>query len=170
MLKSSIVAALVFAATGASAATATSNLSVTATVAANCTISTAPVAFGSAYDTVAGTAVNATGTVTIACTKNATSTISLGLGANASGSTRRMKDAGTTFLSYELYQQPTTVPGTACNYTGAQIWGTVGAAIYTPAAAPSTTARAYNVCGQITGGQDVPAATYSDTVLATVTF
>ena len=55
------------------AGSATANLNVSASVAAVCTISTAPVAFG-AYDPVvanAATDLNGTGTVTVACTKGA---------------------------------------------------------------------------------------------------
>lgn len=170
-LKTSLSAVLLAYAGLASAGSATANLSVTATVSANCTIATAPVAFGSAYDAVAGTAVNATGSVSIACTKGSAPSVTLGLGANASGSTRRMSDGTTNYLTYELYQQPsTTVPGTACNYTAPTVWGTAGANVFTPSVSPGKAARTYNVCGQIPGNQDVQAAVYSDVVVATINF
>jgi spore coat protein U domain-containing protein, fimbrial subunit CupE1/2/3/6 len=92
--------------TKAMAASATANLGVSATVTNNCTISTAALAFGS-YDPVVANAssnLDGTGTVVVACTKGATATIGLGLGGNASGSTRRMGDGGTNYLTYELYQ------------------------------------------------------------------
>src|SRR2546426_5364633 len=85
------------------AGTATSNLSVTASVSANCTISTTPVAFG-AYDPIganAAAALNGTGSVSVTCTSGASTTVTLGQGSNAdTGSTaavplRRLKDAGT---------------------------------------------------------------------------
>ena len=170
MLKASLAATILACAGAAAAGSATDSLNVTATVNANCTITTTPVAFGTAYDTVAGTAVNATGSVSIACTKGAGPSVTLGLGANATGSTRRMSDGGTNYLTYELYQQPTTVPGAACIYTTPTVWGTAGANIFTPTAAPSKAARSYNVCGQIAASQDVPAASYTDVVLATVNF
>lgn len=146
----------------ASAATATANLGVSATVTNNCTISTSPVAFGS-YDPVvthASTDLDGSGTVTVACTKGATSTVGLGLGSNASGSTRRMTDGATNYLSYELYQDAgrTTV------------WGNAGAGLYNPGAAPSKTARNFTVYGRVTSNQDVPAGSYNDTVVATVNF
>ena len=65
----------------------------------NCTISTAALAFGS-YDPVvtnAATNLDGTGTVTVACTKGLTATVGLGLGSNASGSTRRMGDGASNF-------------------------------------------------------------------------
>ncbi len=171
-LKTSLSAVLLAYAGVASAGSATANLSVTATVSANCTIATAPVAFGSAYDAVAGTAVNATGSVSIACTKGSAPSVTLGLGANASGSTRRMNDGtATNYLTYELYQQPsTTVPSTACNYTAPTVWGTTGANVFTPSVSPGKASRTYNVCGQILGNQDVAAAVYSDVVVATINF
>lgn len=148
------------------AGTATSSLSVTATVTANCTISTAPVAFGN-YDPVvanATSALNGTGTITVTCTSGDATNITLGQGADAdSGSTdaaplRRMKDAGTDVLSYALYQDSarTTVWGntlaTGVNETGTGV------------------AQNVTVYGAVAAGQNVPAGSYSDTVVATVTF
>jgi len=146
----------------ASAATATENLGVSATVANNCTISTSAVAFG-AYDPVGAHAsanLDGTGTVTVACTKGASATIGLGLGANASGSTRRMTDGSSNYLTYELYQDAgrTTV------------WSDSGSGLLSPAAAPSVAARNFTVYGRVASSQDVPAGTYSDTVVATVNF
>jgi spore coat protein U-like protein len=146
----------------ASAATATANLSVSATVTNNCTISTAAVAFGS-YDPVVAHAsvdLDGTGTVVVACTKGAVATVGLGLGSNASGSTRRMTDGASEFLTYELYQDAgrTTV------------WGNAGAGLYSPGAAPSKTARNFTVYGRVAANQDVVAGNYSDTVVATVNF
>src|SRR5688500_9310784 len=118
------------------AQTATSTLSVTASVAQRCAISTTPVAFGSYFPvsthSAAGVDLNGTGTGSVTCTKNSTAvTITLGLGANASGSTRRMADAPpiADFLTYELYHPSATTPAAACTFPGAQVWGTTLAAI-----------------------------------------
>src|SRR6267378_5368864 len=91
------------------AGSATTSLSVTATVAQNCAISTSAVAFG-AYDPVsthssAGIDLNGTGAVSVTCTKNSTGVnITLGLGSNALGSVRRLL-GGTSadLLTYILY-------------------------------------------------------------------
>src|SRR6266849_6295257 len=91
---------------GLIAASWSASLGVTASVANNCTISTLPLAFGS-YDPVvanASTALDGTGTVTIACTKGATTTIGLGLGSNASCSATRLTDGSGNYLTYEAYQ------------------------------------------------------------------
>jgi spore coat protein U-like protein len=151
----------------AHAGTATSNLGVSASVAANCTIATDPVAFG-AYDPVsanAAAALNGTGTVTVACTSGSASTATLGQGANAdTGSTdavplRRMKEASTTnYLSYALYQDSarTTVWGNTAG-TGVAHTGT-------------GSATAITVYGAVAANQNVPAGSYSDIVVATVSF
>jgi spore coat protein U-like protein len=145
-----------------SAGSATTALAVSGTVINNCTISTAAVSFGPYDPVVANDTANldGTGTVTIACTKGTTATITLGTGQNVSGSTRRMKDAGTNFLSYEIYLDSgrTTV------------WGTTGSNILTPAAAPSRVGRNFTAYGRIPAGQDVPSGSYTDSIQATVNF
>jgi spore coat protein U-like protein len=145
-----------------SAQSATANLAISATVTINCTITTAPVAFGS-YDPVvahASASLDATGTVTVECTKGATSTIGLGLGSNASGSTRRMSAGAGDFLTYELYQ----------NAPRTTVWGNSGAGLLATGAAPSKAARSFTVYGRVAGNQDVSAGSYADTVVATVNF
>jgi spore coat protein U-like protein len=145
------------------AGSASAALSVSASVANNCTISTLPVAFGSYDPVVANAAANldSTGTVTVACTKGATTTIGLNLGSNASGSTRRLTDGASNYLNYELYQD-----------TGrTTVWGNSGAGLLTPVAAPSKVARNFTVYGRLFSNQDVPAAvSYADSVTATVNF
>ena len=148
------------------AATQTANLPVTATVSANCAISTSAVAFG-AYDPAvvnASAALDGTGSVLVTCTSGASTTVTLGQGANAdTGSTtavplRRMKDGGTNYLAYFLYSDSgrTTV------------WGDTGG---TGLAHTGTGSQAsLTVYGRVTAGQNVPTGNYSDTVVATVTF
>ena len=146
----------------ARAATATANLTVTATVTNNCTISTTPVAFGS-YDPVvanASTDLDSTGTVTVTCTKGAAATVGLDLGSNAAGSTRQLKDGCTNVLAYELFQDAGR----------SQVWGDAGTDLLSAGAAPSKAPRSFTVYGRVTAGQDVPAGNYTDTVVATVNF
>jgi spore coat protein U-like protein len=120
------------------------------------------VAFG-AYDPVVANASNnldATGTVTVACTKGAPATIGLGLGSNASGATRRMSAGGSDFLTYELYQ----------NAPRTTVWGNSGGGLLSTGAAPSKAARNFTVFGRVPSNQDIAAGNYTDTVVATVNF
>jgi spore coat protein U-like protein len=158
----------------ARAGTANADLVVTASVAANCAISTTPLAFG-AYDPVVANATannNATGTVTVACTKGATGlSIGIGNGNNFLSGTRRMAGGG-DFLSYSIFRPPNNTPGTACSFPGTLAWGTaIGTNTLGLTNSTSKVARTYNVCGTIPAGQDVAvAATYTDTVVATINF
>src|SRR5690606_3039228 len=96
-----IAGTLIAAGSRAGAATTTENLGVGASVAVKCTITTTAIDFG-AYDPIvdhASVALDAEGTVTVACTKNGTANIGLGTGLHGA---RQMSD-GTNTLSYELY-------------------------------------------------------------------
>lgn len=154
-----VSAALAVTASSARAQTATATIAVTATVVPSCTIAGAPVAFGN-YDPVvtnAAAALNASGTVTVTCTRGTTYSVGLGAGNSTSGS-RAMRHATLTDeLPYQLYQDAarTTVWTDA-----AMISGT----------ATSTAAVSYPVYGSIPSGQDVPTGDYADAVIATVNF
>lgn len=143
----------------------TANLAVSATVAANCSITTTALTFGS-YDPIVTNASadrDATGAVNITCTQDAPVQITLSQGANAdTGSTgadplRRMTD-GTDFLSYDLYS----------NAGRTTIWGDD-----TTVDVESTgtgVEEVHTVYGRIPGGQNASVGSYSDTVVATVIF
>jgi spore coat protein U-like protein len=138
--------------------TQSTSLTVSAVVVKNCTITTAPVAFGN-YDAVAANAttpLDGIGTVTVACTKGAPAKVGLGVGGNAQGTTRRMAGAAAEFLLYELYK--------------ATIWGdTADTALDIPAA-PNRNPRNFTVHGRVAAAQDAAVGNYTDTVVATVNF
>lgn len=143
------------------AASASTSLSVTVTVENNCSIATTALALGS-YDPIVAndsTALDGTGAVTIACTKGAVTTVGLGLGSNADGSTRRLAN-GSSYLTYEIYKDPSR----------SSVWGSSGADLLDTGTSPSKAGRTYTVYGRVLAGQDVPAGTYSDSVTATVNF
>jgi spore coat protein U-like protein len=160
-----------------SASPATSNMSVSASVANNCTISSAPTfAFGT-YDPVATNLVanlDVNTTLAIKCTKNATG-VSVGFndGANFSA-TRRLSDGGgtPTFLNYDLYQPTAVGVAATCPYTtrwGAAI-GTDTVAVGSANFSTSATAVTLRVCGRIPGAQDAATGSYNDTVQLQVNF
>jgi spore coat protein U-like protein len=152
-------------------ASAMATLSVSVTVSSNCQISASSVAFGTYDSVVANVAAPVTGTggVTITCTRGTAASLTLGPGANPSGSTRRMR-GGTSFISYELYQPASENPGAPCSFASPRVWGAAGDRVFTPSSAPSRDPRSYNVCGRIPEAQDVLAAAYFDAVVATANF
>jgi spore coat protein U-like protein len=154
---------------------ASTNIPVTASVSQTCSISTtSAIAFG-AYDPIgsnATAALNATGQISVSCSKGATGlTIGMDNGTHVAGTQRQML-GGTAagLLKYNLYQPPNNTPNTACTFPGSTAWTTTTNGLLTISSAPSMVARAYNVCGTIPGGQDVAADTYTDTVGATINF
>ena len=164
-----MLATTLAAASWAQAGTATATIGLSATVTSNCTITTTPVGFG-AYDPILGSDITAEGSVTVACTKNATG-LWVGLNTGANGA-RNLKGASSNnMLAYSIKQPSGPAPGAACPAYGAGTpWdNTSGSALQLTAPATKT-ARTYNVCGQIAKGQDMSVDSYSDTVTASINF
>ena len=141
---------------------ATANLSVSATVSKNCTISTAPVAFG-AYDSVTTNAtapLDGTGTVIVTCTKGAPAKVGLNAGGNAQGTTRRMAGTATEYLTYELYKDA----------AHASVWGNTAADALDVPAAVNQNPQNFTVYGRVLQNQTAAVGAYTDTVVATVNF
>ena len=163
----------------AQAGETTSVLAVTASVAQNCLISSNAVAFGP-YDPVvvnsaSGAALNGTGSVSVTCTRSSTGvTITLGLGSNPNGSTRRLAGgASGSFLTYELYQPSATTPAASCTFPGTTVWNASSGGTFSPSGVNNWGAgspKTFNVCGTIPPGQDAAADSYTDSVIATISF
>ena len=141
---------------------ATASLNISATVSKNCTISTAPVAFG-AYDSVTtnkAAPLDGTGTVTVTCTKGAAAKVGLSAGGNASGTTRRMAGTATEHLTYELYKDA----------AHASVWGNTAADALDVPAAVNQNPQNFTVYGRVLQNQVAAVGAYTDTVVATVNF
>jgi spore coat protein U-like protein len=152
-----------FTSSFANAGSATANMSLSASVNDNCTISAAPLAFG-AYDPASGSPLDGSAQLTVQCTLNAAASIELGQGSNAdAGSTdaaplRRLADGGGNFLSYQLDQDAGhTIPWGNTAGTGEAHTGTGMSA-------------QISVFGRIAASQNVPAGAYADMVVATINF
>ena len=147
------------------AATATSNFNVTASVTNNCTITSTTLAFGP-YDPIvanASTPLDAAGSVDVACTKGAATTIGLSAGnnaASASTTSRAMSNGAGGFLDYEIYS----------NAGRTTVWTNSGAGLFAPPVAPSKATRSFPTYGRVPAGQDPDTGSYTDTVTATVNF
>ncbi|HWW05177.1 spore coat U domain-containing protein [Collimonas sp.] len=154
--------------TSASATTATATMTNTVTITNNCSISA--LGFTTTYDPIvtnATTNQDVTASVTTTCTVGASPEITLGQGANANtGSTdavplRRLSSGGGTpvFLNYALYSD-----------SGRSVtWGNTVATAPTAVTATGS-ATPITIYARVPSGQSVKAATYTDTVVATVTF
>ena len=155
-------AAAAIAATFSSAAyagTATTTFQVTATVAANCSISATPVTFGS-YAASAGN-VDVTSTVSVNCSNGSGYNVGLNQGASvgATTSARAMTGPAGGLLGYSLYSDS----GRTTN------WGNV-VGTDTVTGTGSGSAQPLTVYARLPGSQFVTAGSYADTVTATVTF
>jgi len=160
----------------ATAGQTSNTLNVTANVAANCLVTTAPVDYSGSYDPVSTNAVanlDFGASIAFRCTKSSGGVTSgITNGANYS-SGRRLADTGAAnFLNYELYQPAAVGGAAACAYT--QAYGTAGAGLFAVAGSNFTSASTsvtVKICGRVPGGQDVPATgNYTDAVIVNVNF
>jgi len=157
------VGLVVGSAAAAQAGSAQSNLSVSANVTSTCTINAGSLSFGS-YDPVAGTQVDGSATVSVACTKGANAQITLGQGTHAAGGStdaapnRRMAD-GASNLQYSLFSDASR----------SVTWGNTSGTSVGYASSSSATSS-LTVYGRVAAGQDVAAGSYTDTVVATISF
>lgn len=143
------------------AATATANLSVSATVINDCVLGTiTSVAFGN-YDPTSPTPNNNTGSIVVTCTLGHVYNIGLNPGtfSGATVTTRRMTGPSASGLAYSLFRDSARTLN----------WGqTIGTdTLQQTATGLAQTAIVY---GQIPASQAVIAGSYSDTVGITVTF
>lgn len=148
-------------ATPAHAGTVSSNLAVSATVNANCTISTTPLDFGS-IDALTGAAVNGTGGISVACTNGTswTAAASVGSGSGATFAVRKMSDGSDT-LNYTLYTDGTRTT----------VWGDGTGGSGTIGNTGTGSTQNVTVYARIAAGQtSVPAGDYDDTVSVTITY
>ena len=167
MITRNRLAALVAAAvslgltTAAHADTAGGTLNVSATVTANCTVSTSALAFGN-VNTISGSNVDGTGGLSVTCTNGTAWTASAGVGAGSGASfTGRRMSAGSNQLGYNLY--------TSSGYT--TVWGDGTGSTGTIGGTGSGSVQSVTVYGRVSGGQSgVPAGAYADTVAVTITY
>lgn len=147
------------------AGTASDDLAVSASIAANCTIdASSGLAFG-AYDPIVtnkSVDLEGDGTISVTCTNGSAVTIELNGGLNEDGAApaapaRRMAD-GANFLSYTLFSDAGRTA----------LWAT-GAAVDVEDTGTGVVSS-HTVYGSVAADQNVPVGNYADTVSATVTF
>ena len=144
----------------AQAVTTTTTFPVTATVLKACIVTANPLAFGN-YDPTASTALDGSTTLSVLCTVGTSFTVGLNTGtaSGATVTTRRMTSGANT-LGYGLYQEAART-----NHWG-NTPGTDTPLATTAPVLPST----LTVYGRIPASQNVPAASYTDTITVTVNY
>ena len=142
------------------AGTSTGVMPVSATVLNNCTVAATPMAFGS-LSSVGAVNIDTAATVNLVCTPNATYTVALDHGANASGSVRRMKNPiSGEFLPYSI----------TTDAARTQAWGNTSG-VDTVGGTATTGLVSITAYGRVpVGAQPVSAGAYADTVTVTVNF
>jgi len=145
----------------AQAATTSGTLSVSATVTANCTVSTSALAFGN-VDVTSGSNVDSTGGLSVTCTNGTGWTASAGVGSGTGASyTNRKMANGSNLLNYNIY----TTSGRTT------VWGDGTASTATIGGTGNGSAQSVTVYGRVSSGQtSLPAGAYADTVAVTVTY
>lgn len=123
----------------------------------NCTISAAPLDFGTV---TAITTLNAATNLSATCTLNAPYTIALNGGSVAGNvNARQMRlGAGPNTITYQLYR----------NAARTQVWGNTAGSMVTGTG--SGVAQSISVFGRVTPQGPKPPGTYQDTITATITF
>jgi spore coat protein U-like protein len=131
----------------------------------SCTVTATAVSFGT-YDPLSSAADDSTGTVRVRCTLvvalAGSFTVSLSTGGSGNYAARNLHN-GASNLLYNLYT----------NTTRAQVWGNgTGGSVSVSQTFSGLLAidRSLTIYGRIPAGQNVPAGTYSDTILVTVTY
>jgi spore coat protein U-like protein len=152
---SAMTAMFICLSSSAFAQTADRDLQVSATVVKSCDINvTDDIGFGN-YNPLAASALTDTGTIVVSCTSGTPATVTLSMGGNLNVSGRNMAN-GANLLNYGLAQDSAfSTPWTS---TASDAW-TAGAVAHT-----------ITVYGRLPSGQNVPAGSYADTVVATLNF
>jgi spore coat protein U-like protein len=116
-----MAAAVVLLAGNAFAGSNTSQFTVTATVAGQCTVEGADIDFGT-YVIDQSFELTATGSITVNCAEGVPYAVGLNYGSNSEGGDRSMADqTGNSFLGYQLYKP--TADTTTCENGSGGVWG-----------------------------------------------
>lgn len=155
-----VAAGSVFVGGAANAATASTTFAVNATVVPACLVSANPLVFGN-YDPTQGTNLDVTTTLLVTCTVGTSFRVGLsaGGGIGATVTSRKMTNGANT-LGYALFQDSLRTTN----------WGNTPGTDTPAATVAPATASTLTVYGRVAAGQNVPAATYTDTITVTVTY
>jgi spore coat protein U-like protein len=142
--------------------TQTGNIALSMTVAAECTLATADLAFGTTG--IIDADIDVAADLTVQCTAGSPYEISLsdGAGVGATTAARLLTNAVTAAdtATYSLYQ----------NADRTTVWGNIGGTDTVDSLAATGADEVITVYGRVDGGQNIATGTYGDTVVATITY
>ncbi|MCK9468787.1 MAG: spore coat U domain-containing protein [Porticoccaceae bacterium] len=156
-------ALLTFVWTGAALSATSDAFDVTITLQNSCDLSTVPTDMNFGTQGLLDQDYDATSAIYVTCTTGASYDLELDEGGNADGSTRRMTDGNSNYVSYRLYSDS--------GHT--TLWGdgtTFGDAYADTGTGSEETVTVYGRVLESDNSTTPPAGTYTDTVTVTVTF
>ncbi|MFN7102286.1 MAG: spore coat U domain-containing protein [Pseudorhizobium sp.] len=154
--------ALLLSPTMALSQTATGNMGLSLTVAAECTLATTDLAFGTTG--IVDADIDVAAELTVQCTAGSPYEISLsdGAGVGATTAARLLTNTVTVAdtATYSLYQ----------NADHTTVWGSIAGTDTVDSPAATGADEVITVYGRVDGGQNIATGTYGDTVVATITY
>jgi len=136
-----------------------------ATILANCDLSATPLSFGSA--SLLTSNLDAAATLTVQCTNTTPYSIGLDSGANASGSQRRMLNGASNYISYNLYTDAARSAAWSTTNSASSCTNGAGTCVLGTGTGSNQNVTVY---GRVPPQVAPAVGTYSDTVIATITF
>ncbi|MGB2932401.1 MAG: spore coat protein U domain-containing protein [Methyloceanibacter sp.] len=136
------------------------SFTITATVASNCLVTATTLNFGSQGFLSAN--VDATNAISVTCTPGTawTTSLSAGSGAGATVVLRKMTGPGAVTINYTIYRDAART----------QVWGNGTSGTFTVAGTGSGSAQVQTGYGRVPPQTTPAPATYSDTIVVTVTY
>jgi len=140
--------------------TANATFTVSATVPSNCLVSATTLDFGS--QGLLNANINATNTISVTCTNGTPWIVSLNAGSGVGGTVllRKMTGPGGATVTYTVYRDAART----------QVWGDGTSGTFTVAGTGSGVAQAQTGYGRVPSQTTPAPATYTDTIIVTVTY
>ncbi|HQR22268.1 MAG TPA: spore coat protein U domain-containing protein [Burkholderiaceae bacterium] len=144
-------------------------VSLSATVANQCSVGNATVNLGALN--LAVQTNNTANSVSLTCNRGATVTVALNNGLNPTGTQKRLRQGATTdYLNYNISRPTISGTTTSCPALPGTEWNGTNTLVATSMFSATGGARSLSLCVSVPAGQfNVGAGTFTDTVTATLT-
>jgi len=144
-------------------------VSLSATVASQCTVGNATVNLGALNLSIQTN--NTANNLALTCTRGATVVVALNNGLNPTGTQKRLRNGATTdFLNYNISRPTIAGTTTSCPALPGTEWNATNTLAATSMFTATGGARNLSLCVSVPAGQfNIGAGTFTDTVTATLT-